>query len=78
MASTATSHGTRPVAAINGDFFDINNSGAALGVGVQSGALVQSPASGWNNAVGFSAEGVGRILQVYVRRYAAWTGGSVA
>src|SRR5262245_3234492 len=34
MAASATHKGTRPVAAINGDFFDINNSGAALGIGV--------------------------------------------
>lgn len=78
MAGSATHDGTRPVAAINGDFFDINNSGAALGVGVHSGELVQSPTSGWNNAVGFSAEGIGRILQVSFDGTAAWSGGSVA
>ncbi len=53
------------VAAINGDFFDINNSGAALGAGIQHGDLVQSPTSGHANAVGFTAGGLGRILQVY-------------
>ncbi|GHJ45248.1 hypothetical protein Cs7R123_25900 [Catellatospora sp. TT07R-123] len=77
MAAGATSHGTRPVAAVNGDFFDINNSGAALGAGVAGGELVQSPTSGWNNAVGFSTEGLGRILQVYFEGSAAWSGGSV-
>ncbi|MFD2352767.1 phosphodiester glycosidase family protein [Nonomuraea ferruginea] len=34
---------SRAVAAVNGDFFDINNSGAAQGIGVQTGELVQSP-----------------------------------
>lgn len=34
---------SRAVAAVNGDFFDINNSGAAQGIGVQDGTLVQSP-----------------------------------
>ncbi|MDI1463892.1 phosphodiester glycosidase family protein [Catellatospora sp. KI3] len=77
MAAAATSHGTRPVAAVNGDFFDINNSGAALGVGVESGTLVQSPTEGWHNAVGFSAEGLGRLLQVYFEGSAGWPGGSV-
>lgn len=77
MAASATHNGTRPVAAINGDFFDINNSGAALGIGVRSGELVQSPTAGWNNAVGFSAEGLGRILQVSFDGTASWPGGSV-
>jgi Phosphodiester glycosidase/Calcineurin-like phosphoesterase len=69
---------TRPVAAVNGDFFDINNSGAALGIGVHGGQLVQSPTAGWSNAVGFSAEGIGRILQVGFDGTATWDGGSAA
>jgi exopolysaccharide biosynthesis protein len=69
---------THAVAAINGDFFDINNSGAAEGVGVQGGQLIQSPTSGHNNAVGFSAEGLGRILQVSFEGTASWAGGSVS
>ncbi|MEV0271523.1 phosphodiester glycosidase family protein [Hamadaea sp. NPDC050747] len=69
---------TRAVAAVNGDFFDINNSGAALGIGVHSGQLVQSPTAGWSNAVGFSAEGIGRLLQVGFDGTATWDGGSVA
>lgn len=55
----------KAVAAINGDFFDINNSGAAQGIGIQSGALIQSPVQGHNNAVGLGADGVGRVLQVF-------------
>ncbi|ROT31583.1 phosphodiester glycosidase family protein [Micromonospora sp. HM5-17] len=53
------------VAAVNGDFFDINNSGAAQGIGIQSGVLVQSPVAGHHEAVGVTADGIGRVLQVY-------------
>ncbi|MEE6257705.1 phosphodiester glycosidase family protein [Plantactinospora sonchi] len=53
------------VAAVNGDFFDINNSGAAQGIGIQGGALVQSPVAGHHEAVGITAEGIGRVIQVH-------------
>ncbi|WP_422773402.1 phosphodiester glycosidase family protein [Plantactinospora sp. WMMC1484] len=53
------------VAAVNGDFFDINNSGAAQGIGIQSGNLIQSPVSGHHEAVGITADGVGRVIQVH-------------
>ncbi|MCK1809661.1 MULTISPECIES: phosphodiester glycosidase family protein [unclassified Micromonospora] len=55
---------SRAVAAVNGDFFDINNSGAAQGVGIRSGELVQSPIAGHPNAVGISAQGIGRVVEV--------------
>ncbi|WP_446216672.1 phosphodiester glycosidase family protein [Micromonospora sp. IBHARD004] len=55
---------SRAVAAVNGDFFDINNSGAAQGVGIRSGDLIQSPVAGHPNAAAISAEGLGRIIQV--------------
>ena len=48
---------SRAVAAVNGDFFDINNSGAAQGVGIRYGELVQSPVAGHPNAVGDHARG---------------------
>src|SRR5918998_5744414 len=54
---------SRAVAAVNGDFFDINNSGAAQGIGVRSGELIQSPVAGHSNAAAISAEGLGRIIQ---------------
>jgi exopolysaccharide biosynthesis protein len=56
---------THAVAAVNGDFFDINNSGAAQGIGIRSGQLIQSPIQGRNNAVGVTAEGVGRVVEVH-------------
>ncbi|MGS2618005.1 phosphodiester glycosidase family protein [Micromonospora sp. LZ34] len=55
---------SRAVAAVNGDFFDINNSGAAQGVGIQGGKLVQSAVSGHRNAVAITSEGLGRVIEV--------------
>lgn len=52
------------VAAVNGDFFDINNSNAPLGTGVQSGQTVVSPGSGRYNAAVITPDGLGRIAQV--------------
>jgi exopolysaccharide biosynthesis protein/3',5'-cyclic AMP phosphodiesterase CpdA len=50
------------VAAVNGDFFDIDNSQAPLGVAVQDGNLLKSPqASGWP-AVGVGKDGLGRLI----------------
>jgi exopolysaccharide biosynthesis protein len=40
---SATANRAGAVAAVNGDFFDINNSTAPLGVGIQDGTVVQSP-----------------------------------
>lgn len=53
------------VAAVNGDFFDINNSSAAQGIGIQNGQLIQSPVSGHNKAVGVTGSGVGKVVEVY-------------
>ncbi|TDC27062.1 multidrug transporter [Micromonospora sp. 15K316] len=55
---------TRAVAAVNGDFFDINNSGAAQGVGIRDGELIQSAVSGHRNAVAVTSQGVGRVIEV--------------
>lgn len=55
---------SRAVAAVNGDFFDIGNSGAAEGIGIRSGELVQSPVAGHTNAVAVTAEGIGRVIQI--------------
>ncbi|HZM76023.1 MAG TPA: phosphodiester glycosidase family protein [Candidatus Limnocylindrales bacterium] len=64
------------VAAVNGDFFDINNSSAAQGIGIQNGQLIQSPVSGHNNAVGITAEGLGKVLSVYFEGTATPEGGT--
>ncbi|GAA2910429.1 phosphodiester glycosidase family protein [Streptosporangium fragile] len=67
---------TRAVAAVNGDFFDINNSGAAQGIGVHDGELVQSPVAGHHNAVAVTADGVGRVIQMYFEGTATPEGGT--
>ncbi|SEG97270.1 Calcineurin-like phosphoesterase [Nonomuraea solani] len=67
---------SRAVAAVNGDFFDINNSGAAQGIGVQDGTLIQSPVTGHENAVAVTGEGVGRVLKMYFEGSATPQGGS--
>ncbi|MDQ3786191.1 MAG: phosphodiester glycosidase family protein, partial [Actinomycetota bacterium] len=56
------------VAAVNGDFFDINNSNAALGVGIKSGELIQSPDSEptWRQSSAiFTEDGIGDIGEVF-------------
>ncbi|WP_206337074.1 MULTISPECIES: phosphodiester glycosidase family protein [Streptomyces] len=54
------------VAAVNGDFFDINNSSAPLGIGVSQDGAVKGPVPGWNNAVGVDAEGIGRMTRMFL------------
>ncbi|MEU4763084.1 phosphodiester glycosidase family protein [Actinosynnema sp. NPDC023794] len=62
---SAQANRTRAVAAVNGDFFDINNSNAPRGVGVQDGRTVKSPVAGHRRAVGLDAAGVGRVMEVF-------------
>ncbi|WP_443080516.1 phosphodiester glycosidase family protein [Streptomyces sp. PTD5-9] len=57
--------GRRTVAAINADFFDINQTGAPEGIGIKDGVTVQSPAPGIDRAVGIGPGGAGRILNLY-------------
>ncbi|MGR8012036.1 phosphodiester glycosidase family protein [Streptomyces hypolithicus] len=57
--------GRRTVAALNADFFDINQTGAPLGPGLKDGKAVHSPAPGVNRAVGIGPDSAGRILQLY-------------
>ncbi|MFD2078770.1 3',5'-cyclic AMP phosphodiesterase CpdA [Actinopolymorpha cephalotaxi] len=56
------------VAAVNGDFFDINNSNAPLGVGIKDGTLLQSPdnAPTWQKSAAIlTPEGLGSIGSVF-------------
>lgn len=56
------------VAAVNGDFFDIDNSDAPLGVGVQDGTLIQSPdaESAWRGSAAIlTPDGLGSIGEVF-------------
>ncbi|HEX4815279.1 MAG TPA: phosphodiester glycosidase family protein [Nonomuraea sp.] len=67
---------SRAVAAVNGDFFDINRSGAAQGIGVRDGELIQSPVAGHDKAVAVTADGVGRVLTMYFEGTATPAGGA--
>jgi len=50
------------VAGINGDFFDIGDTGAALGIGSsRARGLIQGPLSGWNAAFFVDSAGVAHI-----------------
>lgn len=49
------------VAGVNGDFFDIADTGAPLGVGVGSMGLVNTRTAGWNTAFSIDVDGVPRI-----------------
>ncbi|MFJ6018830.1 phosphodiester glycosidase family protein [Nocardiopsis alba] len=55
------------VAAVNGDFFDINASGAPQGVAVRDGELIQSPMPGEyaGSSVIFTPDGLGSIGEVF-------------
>ncbi|MGX7828807.1 phosphodiester glycosidase family protein [Actinokineospora sp. 24-640] len=64
-AAPLSSQATRAVAAVNGDFFDINNSNAPEGVGIRHGELVKSPNTGHHRAVGVDAAGIGRVMEVF-------------
>ncbi len=55
----------RAVAAINGDFFDINDTNASEGIGISAGKVVKSGNDGYANAVSIDPQGAGHILQVY-------------
>lgn len=68
--------GRRTVAAINADFFDINETGAPLGPGVRDGAPTHSPAPGVSEAVGIGPEAAGRILDLYFEGTVTLPGGA--
>lgn len=51
-------------AAVNGDFFDINNSGAALGGAVSDGEVVKSPTIHHEDVAVVSEEGLGSIMSL--------------
>ncbi|WP_153451928.1 phosphodiester glycosidase family protein [Streptomyces smaragdinus] len=57
--------GRRTVAAINADFFDINETGAPLGPGIAGGQVTHSPSAGAEEAVGIDADSAGRLLKLY-------------
>ncbi|MFD1831899.1 phosphodiester glycosidase family protein [Streptomyces desertarenae] len=69
--------GRRTVAAVNADFFDINQTGAPLGPGIAGGEVTHSPAPGATEAAGFGPDGAGRILEMYFEGTLTLPGGPV-
>lgn len=57
--------GRRTVAALNADFFDIDETGAPLGPGIRNGRVTHSPAPGNSEALGIGPGAAGRILDLY-------------
>ncbi|TDD29882.1 metallophosphoesterase [Kribbella turkmenica] len=56
------------IAGVNGDFFDINDTTAPLGVGIErSGRLINAPAAGHNDTAVIGKDGLGRIAQVFLQ-----------
>lgn len=83
VAEAAARHpagpGRRVVAAVNGDFFDIRGTGAPLGPGLGGGRLLHSatPGPGAAPAVGFGADGIGRVLRIALEGSVTLPGGAV-
>ncbi|RKQ91392.1 3',5'-cyclic AMP phosphodiesterase CpdA [Solirubrobacter pauli] len=63
------------VAGVNADFFDINNSTAALGGQILGGTLLKSPdlGTGWNHA-GVGKDGIGRLVDLTLEASATLKG----
>src|SRR3954469_4756698 len=56
-------------AGVNGDFFDINNTGAPRGIEVSNGQLVKGPWTDpqpWRPSVGVDVNNIGRIVNAYL------------
>ncbi|WP_053692662.1 phosphodiester glycosidase family protein [Streptomyces sp. WM6372] len=83
VAESAARHpagpGRRVVAAVNGDFFDIRGTGAPLGPGLGAGRLLHSavPGPAAAPAVGFGADGGGRVLRLGLDGSVTLPGGAV-
>ncbi|WP_238162795.1 phosphodiester glycosidase family protein [Kribbella capetownensis] len=56
------------IAGVNGDFFDINDTTAPLGVGIQrDGRLINAPAAGHNDTAVIGKDGLGQIAQLFLQ-----------
>ncbi|WP_082801632.1 phosphodiester glycosidase family protein [Herbidospora cretacea] len=62
------------VAGVNGEFFDIGNSNAALGGEVQNGKLVKTADIGGRQHVGVSGDGVAQLVNLMVNAAANFAG----
>ncbi|MDP3967040.1 MAG: phosphodiester glycosidase family protein [Nocardioides sp.] len=67
---------SRSVAGVNGDFFDITDTGAPLGVGRSRGrGLLHAPERGWNQALLVSGKGRARIASTHLKAHVQKRGG---
>ncbi len=57
----------KAVAGVNGDFFDISDTGAPLGVGIDGSQVVHGPSQGWLRSFVLSATGAGTVGELPVR-----------
>ncbi|WP_137294969.1 phosphodiester glycosidase family protein [Nocardioides dongxiaopingii] len=62
------------VAGVNGDFFDISNSGAPLGAAVKDGELLKSSDHGTWGHVGVGQDGIGRAVDMTLDAKATFGG----
>ncbi|WP_162605639.1 phosphodiester glycosidase family protein [Jiangella ureilytica] len=67
-------NGAGAVAGVNGDFFDISNSGAPLGAEVRDGELLKSSDYGTWTHVGVGADGIGRAVDMTLDATATFGG----
>ena len=58
---------TGAVAGVNGDFFDINATGAPIGVGIDRGQLQTAPAAGHNFTAAITDEGKARLAEIFLQ-----------
>ncbi|WP_249044277.1 phosphodiester glycosidase family protein, partial [Crossiella equi] len=64
------------VGGVNGDFFDINATGAPLGVGMDAGVLRHGPASGNNLTAAVGPADLGRLAEVFLDATVTLPGGT--
>lgn len=62
------------VAGVNGDFFDIGNSGAALGFEISGGALRKSGTRNGGSSIGVTKTGMGALMQLALSAKATFGG----
>jgi hypothetical protein len=62
------------VAGVNGDFFDIGNSNAALGFEIAGGALRKSGTRNGGRSIGVTKDGIGRLAQLALSAKATFGG----
>jgi len=57
----------KPVAGINGDFFDIGDTGAPLGVGIDAAEILHGPSQGWVRSFMLPAKGQATVAELPVQ-----------